>query len=96
MAKLLVMLAVLIVAWRLLVGRWPWDRSSQRDRLQAARARAILGVRKGASREEIIEAHRQLIVRVHPDRGGSNGQVHDANEARDLLLQQSSSRQERL
>jgi len=23
---------------------------------------------------------------VHPDRGGSNGQVHEANAARDLLL----------
>jgi len=27
-----------------------------------------------------------LIAMVHPDRGGTNGQVHEANAARDLLL----------
>ncbi len=27
-----------------------------------------------------------MIAQVHPDRGGSNEQVHAANAARDLLL----------
>jgi DnaJ homolog subfamily C member 19 len=31
-------------------------------------------------------AHRRLIARIHPDRGGSTEQVHEANAARDLLL----------
>lgn len=46
----------------------------------------MLGVDRAARREAIIEAHRRLIARVHPDRGGSNGAVHAANAARDLLL----------
>jgi hypothetical protein len=27
------------------------------------------------------------MAEVHPDRGGSNERVHEANEARDLLLE---------
>ena len=46
----------------------------------------MLGVDRSAKREAIIEAHRRLIARVHPDRGGSNDAVHAANAARDLLL----------
>jgi DnaJ homolog subfamily C member 19 len=49
-------------------------------------ARKLLAVREGATRQEITEAHRRLIAMVHPDRGGSNAQVHEANAARDLLF----------
>jgi curved DNA-binding protein CbpA len=52
-----------------------------------SRARALLGVSPSASREEVIVAHRQLVALVHPDRGGSDAQVHEANAARDLLLE---------
>ena len=30
--------------------------------------------------------YRRLIAIVHPDRGGTNDQVHEANAARDILL----------
>ena len=50
------------------------------------RARKLLGVSAAASREEILTAHRRLVTMVHPDRGGTDGQVHEANAARDLLL----------
>jgi len=43
-------------------------------------------VRANANREEILDAHRKLVAIVHPDRGGTNSQVHEANAARDLLL----------
>ncbi len=46
----------------------------------------LLGTGDNPNREEIIDAHRKLIAMVHPDRGGSNGLVHEANAARDLLL----------
>jgi DnaJ family protein C protein 19 len=39
-------------------------------------------------RDEILAAHKRLITRVHPDRGGDVEQVHAANAARDLLLRQ--------
>ncbi len=86
MMRLLILAAVAVVAWKLVVGRWPWE-SKQSTRRQAAdRARKLLGVSPAASREEIIAAHRRLVAVVHPDRGGTNDQVHEANAARDLLL----------
>lgn len=85
--KFLLLLVLAAVACRVLAGRWPWDylRLASRS-TDEAQARAVLGVRREASREEIVEAHRRLIARVHPDRGGTGEQVHEANAARDLLL----------
>lgn len=85
-----VLIAVLAcLACRLAVGKWPWElwRASARSNDQA-RARALLGVTRSARRSDIIEAHRRLITSVHPDRGGSNEAVHQANWARDVLFAQ--------
>ncbi|HEY0112413.1 MAG TPA: DnaJ domain-containing protein [Allosphingosinicella sp.] len=49
-------------------------------------ARRLLGVREGASLQEIREAHRRLISKVHPDTGGSVELAHRVNAARDALL----------
>lgn len=86
MAKLLVIAAVAVLGWKLLTGRWPWEPKVATRAQAVSRARKLLGVSIGASREEILVAHKRLVARVHPDRGGSNGQVHEANAARDVLL----------
>ena len=87
MLKFLFILALAIVAFRVLLGRWPWEPGKAAARSKAmSRARALLGVREGASREDILEAHKRLVAMVQPDRGGTNEQVHEANSARDLLL----------
>ena len=86
MGKLLVLLGLAAVVWKMATGRWPWESSDTTRRQALVRARKLLGVRPGAGRTEIIEAHKRLIAVVHPDRGGTNDQVHEANDARDLLL----------
>lgn len=49
-------------------------------------ARRILGVGPGASESEVRDAHRRLILQVHPDRGGTAELARRVNRARDTLL----------
>jgi hypothetical protein len=86
MGKLLVFAVIAVFGWKLLVGRWPWQPKISTRAQAVFRARKLLGLRADAPRNEIIEAHKRLMAMVHPDRGGSNDQVHEANAARDLLL----------
>jgi len=49
-------------------------------------ARQLLGLKPGASREEVIKAHKSLMQKLHPDRGGNDYLAAKLNAARDLLL----------
>ncbi len=94
MIKLLLIAALVMLGWRLVFGQWPWDSARRIERRggKIERARRLLGVRRDADRLAIETAHRRLIGRVHPDRGGDAAQVQRANEARDLLLAERSKR----
>ena len=84
--RLLLLAAIVAWGFKLVTGRWPWEPKTATRAQAVFRARKLLGVSAAASREEILAAHKRLVAMVHPDRGGSNAQVHEANAARDLLL----------
>ncbi|KAK8791993.1 hypothetical protein WA158_005370 [Blastocystis sp. Blastoise] len=46
----------------------------------------VLGLDSDASKNEINQAYHKLLMKYHPDRGGSNEMAAKINEARDVLL----------
>ena len=86
MGRLVIYAALALIVWKIASGRWPWEPKVSTRAQAVFRARKLLGVRAVADRAEIIEAHRRLLAMVHPDRGGTNEQVHEAQAARDVLL----------
>ena len=90
MLRIAIILLIVCVFYRWAFGEWPWEALTSRPtRAQAIfNARKLLKVEDGANREQLLAAHRRLIAMVHPDKGGTNKQVHDANDARDLLLEE--------
>ncbi len=89
-AKLLLALAVAYAGWWLWQGpkkSWTTGKPGTRPmRDDNSAALDVLGLKPGASVEEIRAAHRRLLRTVHPDHGGSAELTRQVNAARDILL----------
>lgn len=53
--------------------------------LSESEAYEVLGLDPTASKEEVIKAHKRLVQRLHPDRGGSDYLAAKINAAKDRL-----------
>ncbi|KAF9048672.1 hypothetical protein BJ165DRAFT_1526102 [Panaeolus papilionaceus] len=78
-----------IIKRGLFLGRGPaeqWVKGGFRAKMDRKEAIAILGLKDGPRlRLQLKDAHRQIMLANHPDRGGSPYLASKINEAKDML-----------
>ncbi|WP_026606067.1 DnaJ domain-containing protein [Methylocapsa acidiphila] len=76
--------------WRPAEDQWRDEGSAGAPRRAGAMSKdeayEVLGLQKGASREEVVRSHRSLMKKLHPDHGGTTDLAARVNEAKDVLM----------
>ena len=81
--KLIFAAAIGYAIWRFVTrAMQPPPVSMQRE--DAAR---LLGIATSSGTDAVLDAHRRLIAKVHPDAGGSAELAAQINRARDVMLE---------
>ena len=65
-------------------GQTPPKRSAQS--MSTDEAMEVLALKPGYSDDDVIQAHRRMMQKAHPDRGGSDYLASKINTAKDTLL----------
>jgi DnaJ homolog subfamily C member 19 len=81
MIKFLLFIALLAVLY--VVAKRSLSTPAPMGKAEAAK---LLGVAADADTETVLDAHRRLITKVHPDAGGNAELASRINQARDILL----------
>lgn len=89
-------IGLVLALWPLALGYWkarhdksakkPSSKPGRKTSLSRAEALEILGLEDPVTLEDIEEAYKRLMMKVHPDQQGSDWMAAKLNEARDLLL----------
>ena len=65
---------------------WQNKQAPKNSTMSRSEAADILGIKETATKQEVVAAHRRLMQKVHPDRGGSDALASQINEAKKVML----------